>query len=154
MKALVEKTTKELIENLLCSDTEVSVEFDSSGVYRISVQTKDENSLIGKDNERFEAFSHLLKRILAKTLGEEMKIIVDVNNIRGKNDEAIKTKASIVAERARAFKKDIELEPMTSYERRIVHSHLEGSPNIKTESVGEGKQRRLVIRFVEEKTIV
>lgn len=154
MKNLIEKTTKDLIENLLCTETDFVVDFDQNGIYKILIQTKDEESLIGKENERFEAFSHLLKRILAKTIGEETKIIVDVNNIRGKNDDILKTKASIIAERARAFKKDMELDPMTSYERMVIHSHLEGSPNIKTESIGEGKQRRLVIRYTEEKTIV
>lgn len=149
MKEIIKKTTKELIENLLCGETEFEVEIDSEGNYRIDIQTKDENALIGKENERFDAFSHLLKRMVSKTLGDDIKLIIDVNNIRSKNDEVLKTKASIIAERARAFKKDMELDPMTSYERRVIHSFLEGSPNIKTESVGEGKQRRLVIRYVE-----
>ncbi len=56
----------------------------------------------------------------------------------------------MLAKRARSFKIDVEMDPMTSYERMLVHSHLEGRPNIKTESIGEGKERRLVIKFVED----
>lgn len=149
MQDTIKKTTKDLIDNLLCNETELEVSVDSEGNYKIDIHTKDEHALIGKENERFDAFSHLLKRMIAKTLGEDVKLIIDVNNIRSKNDEVLKTKASIIAERARAFKKDMELDPMTSYERRVIHSFLEGSPNIKTESVGEGRQRRLIIRYVE-----
>jgi spoIIIJ-associated protein len=116
--------------------------------YKVNLKTLDEHTFIGKDSEKFEAFSHLLRKMLSKHLGEA-RVIIDINNLRGKNDDALKAKATILADRARAFKKDVELEPMTSYERRIVHSFLEGAPFIKTESVGDGSSRRLVIRYIE-----
>ena len=86
-----------------------------------------------------------------KIVGEEKRISVDINNRQQKQDETLKTKAKIIAERAREFKKDMEMEPMSSYERMVIHTALEGMPSIKTESAGIGKERRGIIKFVEKK---
>lgn len=144
-----QKITEALLEKLGVANASVNAA-EENGVWKISISSEDEHTLVGRDGERFEAFSHLLKRMLAKELGEETRIIVDVNQLRAKQEEALKGKAGIIADRARAFKRDVEMEPMTSYERMVVHSHLEGAPNIKTESVGEGKSRRLIVKYVEE----
>lgn len=143
----IKSIIKELSDHLSADSLEIEVTEQKDSLV-INLKTQDERAFIGKENERFEAFSHLIKKILSRKVGEEIKVIVDINNLRGKNDDALKIKATIVADRARAFKADMELEPMTSYQRRVIHSHLEGSPLIKTESVGEGKERRLVIRYV------
>lgn len=139
---------KSLMDSLGIQDAEISVTRRENTLF-IEVKTNDEYSLIGRENERFEAFSHILKRMIAKNHGEETRVVIDVNGERARNEERIKNKALMMAERAKSFKIDVELEPMTSYERMIVHSHLEGMANIRTESVGEGRDRRLIIRFVE-----
>ena len=56
----------------------------------------------------------------------------------------------MMAERARYFKNDIEIDPMPSYERRIIHMFLEGANDIKTESEGYGPTRRVVIKYINE----
>ncbi len=108
--------------------------------------------MIGKENERYEAFSHLVKRILAKKFGESTRVIIDINGVQQYKDEQLKNRATLMSDRAKFFKMDVELEPMSSYDRMVIHSHLENMPNIKTESVGEGRDRHLVIRFISEKT--
>lgn len=153
MKEKITSTIKNFASHLSANEFEIDI-VEDNGIYKISMQTVDEHIFIGKENERFEAFSHLLKRMLSKVLGEDVKILIDINNLRGKNDDALKTKASIIAERARAFKRDVELEPMSSYERRVIHSFLEGAPLVKTESIGEGLSRRLVIRYIENKETI
>lgn len=144
----ITKVIKSLADHLSTESLDIEVS-EEGATFVIKLKTPDERNLIGKENERFDAFSHLVKKILSKKIGEDKKIIIDINDLRGKNDDALKAKASIIADRARAFKKDMELEPMSSYERRVIHAHLEGSPFIKTESIGEGKQRRLIVRYVE-----
>jgi spoIIIJ-associated protein len=52
-----------------------------------------------------------------------------------------------MAERARSFQYDVELSPMSAYERLIVHTTLQNAPNVKTESLGEGRNRRVVIKY-------
>ena len=148
----ITKVIKTLAEHLSSETLDIEV-VEDKGAFVVNLKTNDEKTFVGKEKERFDAFSHLIKKILGKKIGEETRIIIDINNLRGRNDDALKAKASIIADRARAFKTDMELEPMNSYERRIIHAHLEGSPFIKTESIGEGKDRRLIIRYTEEKTL-
>lgn len=53
----------------------------------------------------------------------------------------------MLAERARTFKHDVEMSPMSPYDRLIVHASLTGLPDIKTESLGEGQVRHIVIKY-------
>lgn len=148
-KTLIES----LINHLGASQSTIDMVQDGTTI-TISITSPDDHILIGRENERFEAVSHLIKRMLAKTHGEDTRIIVDINGLLAKRDDQIRKKASMMAERARAFKIDVELDPMSSYERMIIHSHLENEPSVRTEPVGEGRNRRLVIRYSEEpKTI-
>ncbi|MEI8337819.1 MAG: R3H domain-containing nucleic acid-binding protein [bacterium] len=131
-------------------DCEVLVE-EREGGFSISIKSDENQDYIGKDKERFEAFTHLLRRMAEKMIGEDKRIYVDINNHQQKQDETLKTKAKIIAERAREYKKDMEMEPMSSYERMVIHTALEGMPSIKTESAGVGRERRVIIKFTEKK---
>lgn len=142
---------KDLTLKIGVNDAVVSVE-EKEGSYRISVETRDEHSLVGRENEKYEAFSHLLKRMLAKVFGEELRFFIDVNGVLARVENQLVAKAKMVAERAKNFKVDVEMEGLSSYERRIVHAALDGISGIKTESRGEGKERKLVVRFVEKKS--
>jgi predicted RNA-binding protein Jag len=79
---------------------------------------------------------------------EALHFLVDVNDYRSKQIKDLQTKAVMMAERARSFQYDVELSPMSAYERLIIHTTLADSPNVKTESQGEGRNRRVVIRYV------
>ena len=144
----IKQITEALLEKLDVKALSIEVT-GAADAWKISIESEDEAALVGKDNDRFEALTHLLRRMIAKDIGEDAKIIVDVNKIREKKEGELKIKATIIADRARAFKTDVEMDPMSSYERMVVHSHLEGALNIKTESVGEGRNRRLVIKYIE-----
>jgi spoIIIJ-associated protein len=132
----------------------IEVETDSktgNDVYMI--RTAYEDALIGRDGERFSALLHLIKRIVNKDedgKDSEYKFSVDVNNYQKAKIERLRNKAIILANQARDFKKNIEMEPMSSYERMVCHDALAGQNNIKTESTGFGKDRRLVIKYTEE----
>lgn len=73
--------------------------------------------------------------------------IVDVNNYQTKKIQDLVESAHISARRAKLFKQNVELSPMTSYERMIVHSVFTDDPEISTESYGDGKFRRVVLKF-------
>lgn len=117
---------------------------------RFLVRTEESPLLIGSNGEHLSAFNYIARRIVSKRKGKEepVKFFVDVNDYHEKTLETLKAKAKIMSERARSFKVDIELEPMTSYERMLVHSFLDGAPDIKTESKGEGASRRIVIKYI------
>ncbi|MFH1990523.1 MAG: R3H domain-containing nucleic acid-binding protein, partial [Patescibacteria group bacterium] len=68
---------------------------------------------------------------------------------RSLKDDSLRELAKKAARRARFYKQPVTLEAMTAYNRRIIHAELAAHPDIKTESTGEGLQRRVVIKFIE-----
>ncbi len=133
----------------------VHKENEKSKHNRFSVESDEADLLIGSEGENLNALNYLVRRIVSKTVDpsvEELKFLIDVNGYHEKSEENVRMKAKIMSERARSFKVDIELDPMSSYERMLVHSFLDGEPDIKTESKGEGAQRRVVIKYVERVT--
>jgi spoIIIJ-associated protein len=91
---------------------------------------------------------HALEKRSATEEAEEPLFLIDVGGYRTQKIKDIETKALMMADRARSFQYDVELSPMSAYERLIVHTVLAEQPNIKTESQGEGRGRRVVIRYV------
>lgn len=149
MTSQIINLVKDLTLKIGVNDAVVSVE-DKNGSYKIIIDTRDEFSLVGRENEKYEAFSHLVKRMLAKIFGEETRFFVDVNGVLAKAENQLISKAKMIAERAKNFKVDVEMDGLSSYERRVVHAALDGIPDIKTESKGEGKNRKLIVRFVPQ----
>jgi len=149
-----EKNTKKLIEDILGSmgvRYDIVEETDDPITQKklFIIKSPESGLLIGDRGETFQALSHLIRRIASKGLEEMADFSIDVNDYRASMVEKLKIKAGMLANRARDMKTNVEMEPMTSYERLIIHGALSGQPNIKTESVGEGKDRRLVIKYVE-----
>ncbi|MBI4117999.1 MAG: hypothetical protein HY455_00435 [Parcubacteria group bacterium] len=122
-------------------------------ITKISIVTEEPHLLIGEEGKTLLAINHLMKKILERDeeegARETMSFMVDVNDHQEKRIEELKNKATIMAERARFFKSSIELEPMNPYERMIVHSFFSQTPDIKTESTGSGRERRVVMKFVD-----
>jgi len=145
---------KEILSKMNVSFEEIVVVDDGkSETPKISVKSSDSALLIGVRGANLFALNHLLKRIVTKgktEQNEETKFFVDVNDYQVKLNEELKNRAKIMSDRARSFKVDVELDPMSSYERMIIHSALQEQVDIKTESKGFGKDRRVVIRYVEE----
>ena len=147
----IEKTIEDLLKLMnVAFDAVEKIESEESKHTRFLVRTKESPILIGANGEHLSAFNYIVRRIVSKASGEEApaKFIVDVNDYHERSLDALKAKAKIMSERAVSFKVDIELDPMSSYERMLVHSFLDGQPNIKTESKGEGSSRRLVIKYI------
>lgn len=124
---------------------------EDSQTPKINVKTSDSALLIGVRGANLFALNHLIKRIITKggVEEEDTKFFIDVNDYQVKLNEELRQKAKIMSDRARSFRVDVELDPMSSYERMIVHSALQDVKDITTESKGFGKERRIVIRYVE-----
>jgi len=132
---------------------------EAAGQVIFSIETaEDPRALIGNYGDTIHAIDYLVKKIVERrteapheTGGEEeggdMLFLVDVNDYRTQKIKDLQTKALMMAERARSFQYDVELSPMSAYERLIVHTTLQDAPNVKTESQGEGRNRRVVIKY-------
>ena len=106
--------------------------------------------LIGKNGSHLEVFSYLLNLIYQKRFPENKKTITfDVNNYRLVYEEKLRNLALEIAKKVSLLKKPVELPPMKAKDRRIIHLALSLLPDIKTESIGEGKERHIVIKPIE-----
>jgi predicted RNA-binding protein Jag len=121
-------------------------------IYAIET-SEDPRALIGHGGDTIHAIDHLVKKIFETRSGREdgqerdFMFLVDVNDYRGRQIKDLQAKALVMAERARSFQYDVELSPMSAYERLIIHTTLQDAPNVKTESQGEGRSRRVVIKY-------
>ena len=150
---------KAVIEDLL---SKFSVDFELEIIKdedikatRFLIKTNEPNILIGYKGANLAALSHIVKRIVDKKINNKNKeensfFILDVNDYQENKIEEIKTSAHMLAERAKYFKSSVEMNPLPSYERMIVHSLFTGSMDFETQSQGEGSERRVVIRYVGE----
>lgn len=147
----VEKTLTDLLDSTGVVYNGVT-RLDVAGQTVLNINVDDAKVLIGPHGDTVHAFDLILKKIVeqrtAKTEdAEEQLFLVDVNEYRARQIRDIQAKALMMAERARSFQYDVELTPMSAYERLIVHTTLQDAPNVKTESQGEGRNRRVVIRY-------
>ena len=111
----------------------------------------DNNSiLIGKNGKNLQAFQNIIRQIVPNTINEKYKIIIDIENYKEKRLMTIERLAKKVAREVKNTKVATNLDPMNSYERRIVHSVLTNNKFVYTESEGEEPNRYVVIKPKEE----
>jgi spoIIIJ-associated protein len=147
------KTIEDFLERLGIEVESVEKkDSDLVGCFRYTINTPEAAILIGNKGETLGSLSHILKKIIEKgsDQNKDEKFFIDIGDYQNKRVQDIKNKAVILAERARFFKKDIEMSPMSPYERMIVHSTFSDYPDIETESKGAGHDRRIVILYKGE----
>ena len=122
-----------------------SVEFDEVGK-KLNI-TVDEGEWFKKHlPELVKELKHLVGLMTRKDGGE--MIHVDINNYRKEREKLIVELAKAAAQKAVISKGDVHLPAMNAYERRLVHMELSMRPDVKTESIGEGKERGVIIKPV------
>jgi spoIIIJ-associated protein len=143
IKNLLEETLKRMNVSATVEETEL---VDSVCFH---IKTPDGGILIGENGQHLLALHAIVKRMAERKLGEAYTpFLVDVNDYQRKRIEEIKDRARMSAQRVRYFKKEVIMQPMSAYERRIIHVSLAGDPDVETESIGEGETRRVVIKPV------
>jgi len=124
---------------------EVTVDTDESGAYRVNIETEETGLLIGFHGRTLESFQMILGMIVAKELTTWERVYVNVGDYREKREEALMYMAQRASERAITTGRPVELSHLSAAERRVVHLTLSGDERVTTESVGEGRDRKLVI---------
>jgi spoIIIJ-associated protein len=101
--------------------------------------------MIGRRGETLRSLQFLLNTIVNRMSGRWPQLVIDVGNYRQRRQESLEGLARRVAEQVRATGRPMPLEPMQSYDRRIIHMALRGDDTVYTESSGEGESRRITI---------
>lgn len=113
----------------------------------VSIQmTEDARLLIGKDGQNLRALEHIVRMIWARRDPTVRAVTVDVNDYRKTQTAELVSSVHDIARRVRDTKRPEALDPMTSYERRVVHSELASYHDLASESIGQEPHRRVVIK--------
>jgi len=123
------ETTAELIERTL----------------NISVEGKDAGRLIGKHGQTLDALQYLISLMVNKGAAPYINVILDCENYRKKRKETLEILARNMAKKAKQQRRNVVLEPMSSYERKIIHAALQGDRLVSTFSEGDEPYRNVVI---------
>jgi len=122
---------------------------DGSNDVICNIKIADEASLIiGKEGENLRALQHLSRLLVRKQSDDFVRFIVDINFYKQEKNDSVIDLANDMAERAIKEKRPVVLRPMTAYERRLVHMTLEENENVKTESIDDGEERKVVIKAI------
>ncbi len=137
----------ELMEHL---GFDVDVEVDMGETNRLNVVGRGREkealgALIGRKGERLSALQHLLNLMLSRRMGEWTRVLVDVEDYRGRRERQLRELAAKAAQRVTETGKMVQFEPMPALERRWLHLALRDDPNVATQSIGEEPDRRVVV---------
>jgi spoIIIJ-associated protein len=124
---------------------------DEPGSATINVSGEDLGVLIGRRGQTLDALQYLVRLIVSKQTNVRAPVIIDVENYKRRRLEDLKTLALNVAEQVKSTKSSIKLEPMSPFERRVVHMTLADDPDVVTESVGEGEGRKVMVLLRESR---
>ncbi len=144
----MEKKIKKVIEDILKA-LEIDAKFEITEKeegYEVVLATEDSGIIIGHHGDTLEALQTIISLAVSKKLGEFKRISLEVGDYKKNREEWLKSIAAETKERVLAEQKEIFLPDLKSWERRIVHLILEGDKEVISESIGEGKDRVLVVK--------
>ena len=134
-----------ILVNLGVNDAEIEIEADSEDV-RINISCGDDyGSVIGRRGETLDAIQYLTRLVINRGSDEYRRVSINVGNYREKRENTLRALARKNAAKVRKYGRNVVLEPMNPYERRILHSALQNNPYVTTHSEGEEPNRRVVV---------
>ena len=143
---------KQILERLVeLMGYDANVEVTTGATAKITVYGADEEekealgALIGRKGERLSALQHLVNLMLSRKMGTWTRVLVDVEDYRGRRERQLIEVATRAAERVNETGQMLQLEPMSALERRWVHLALRDVDGIATQSIGEEPTRRVVV---------
>ena len=140
-----------ILEELMrLMDLDVRVEVEAGDTSRLNVVGAGDvkealGALIGRKGERLSALQHLVNLMLSKRMGDWTRVLVDVEDYRGRRERQLRDLATRAAERVVETGKMLQLEPMPALERRWIHIALRDHSGVATQSIGEEPNRRVVV---------
>lgn len=151
----MEEQLSDVLDNilgLLLLEGSYEIEENGDG-FSVSIETKDAGRLIGARGESLEGLQLLINQIISRRSGEEgfKRVIMDVSGWRKQKEEELMKDAQNWGKQVLETGKEIELEPQSPWQRRVVHTVIGEMEGLETESVGEGRDRHVVIKVKSAK---
>jgi spoIIIJ-associated protein len=145
MPAQAKETLEKILETLGFSATVVEHKMEEGNLL-LEVKTEDPGRLIGRQGQTLQDLQYITNRLLFQQDTAAPKVMVDVGGYRAQAREALAKKAKSAAEKVRRWGDTVELEPMTAFDRRVVHQALKDDPDVETHSVEvEGSEKKAIL---------
>lgn len=159
-KCILTVITKEDVKNYLKNFIEeyskkmnISIQYELNeieGIYNLTLVSGNNPILIGREGKTLESLQLLLRQAIQKQTGHSIKVNIDISGYKNKKMKNLEYEVKKIAREVQSSKIDASLDPMNSYERRRIHTLISEMKNLTTESVGEGKDRHIVIKYIED----
>lgn len=151
VKSSIDDIAKEFL-NELFKKMNYSVVIDvnyneEEGTMHIELSGDEMGALIGKRGQTLDSIQYLVKLVVNKNTDKFIRVSVDTENYRQRRKDTLENLAKNISYKVKRTRRPVTLEPMNSYERRIIHSALQNDKYVRTHSEGEGKERRVIISF-------
>lgn len=143
------KKLTEILDNMFRITEEKDIEYSiekSNNQMMLVIKGNKVAHLIGYKGKTIESLQSLLNSMLQREDEEYAKVFVEINDYKKQKEEKLKRLANKMADNVIRFRKSIRLEPMSAYERLIIHTELAKRTDVETESYGEEPRRRVVIK--------
>lgn len=144
---------KEIIKELL-SSLGINANIETKlrdGQIKYQLHSQNNSVLIGKNGHILDSIQTYVRQAVLNTLDLYVNITIDVEGYKEKQNYFLEKRVKKIARDVTLSKVDVKLDPMNSYERKVVHSALQGFKYVKTESEGEEPNRCVVIKYIENK---
>lgn len=145
-KEEIDRFLKEFIKTLPTKNIKYKLESKNNFIF-IEIEGDDLNYLIGYRAEVLYSIQSIITAVVNKKFKERAKIIVNISGYREKREKTLEELAEKIARTVVKNRKKITLEPMTSYERKIIHTKLQNNGKVKTYSIGVEPYRRIVVEL-------
>lgn len=142
----LEDFIKKFLEKLPTKNIEYEIKKENGNLL-INLNGQDTGYLIGYRGAVLNSIQILLNNIANKNTDEKVRVLLNIGGYKEKREEDLKNLAEKIAGTVIKTRKSITLEPMTSYERKIIHSKLQENTKVETYSIGEEPNRRIVIHL-------
>jgi spoIIIJ-associated protein len=153
LEEIIRETTAELLTKMgfkVEIDIEKNVTESNPEIINCNIRTNESNFLIGQYGVNLYSLQHIIRLLVRRKTDELVNFTVDVNSYRQEKNNSIEKMTRDIAEEVIRERKAIVMRPMSAYERRIVHMELSKNTRVKTESIGEGDERKVVVKPISE----
>ena len=123
------------------------IKMDENGTYQVELVGQDLGSLIGRRGETLDAIQQLTGYAVNHGQSKRVRIHVDAEGYRAKREESLIRLAHKVAGKVVKYRRNVTLEPMNAYERHVIHTALQDTPDVTTYSIGTEPNRRTVVAY-------
>lgn len=144
VKEEVDVFLKEFLSKMPTKDLSYKIEVEENSL-KIDISGQDTGYLIGYRGEVLNSIQNIITNIANKNSKDKVKIMLNIGGYREKREKDLQNLASKIASSVIKTGKSITLEPMTAYERKIIHTKLQENQKVKTHSIGEEPFRKIVV---------